>query len=117
MDALSKKDRQALQRSIRFIEHFQVMMGPTVSASMIKAFLSVALEEGKPLSDYAAACGVNLSTTSRHFMDLSDRSRSKGEGHMLIQRQRNPTNEREVLMSLSGQGKLMRRLVLETMGC
>jgi hypothetical protein len=33
----------------------------------------------------------------------------------MILRQRNPMNEREVLMSLSGKRKLMRRLVLETL--
>ncbi len=93
------------------------MMGPTVPSQVIQAFLAVALDEGKAVSDYAAALGSNLSTASRHFMDLSDRSRNKAEGHMMIVRQRNPMNEREVLMSLSGQGKLMRRLVLETMGC
>lgn len=90
-------------------------MGPTVPSQVIQAFLAVALEEGRPMHEYAAILGSNLSTTSRHFMDLSDRDRAKREGHMMVVRQRNPLNEREVLMSLSSQGKLMRRLVLETL--
>ena len=116
MDTLSPQEREALQRLFRALRHFRAMMGPTVPSQVIQAFLAVALEEGKPISDYAALLGSNISTASRHFMDLSDRNRTKGEGHMMVVRQRNPMNEREVLMSLSGQGNLMRRLVLETMG-
>lgn len=117
MDTLSSQEREALQRLFRALRHFRAMMGPTVPTQVVQAFLAVALEEDKPLHEYAAELGTNLSTASRHFMDLGDRNRWKGEGHMLIQRQRNPMNEREVLMSLSGQGKLMRRLLIETLGC
>ena len=115
MDQMTSEERDVLQRLYRIIRHFRAMMGPNVPSQVIQAFLAIALDEGKPLSEYAATLGSNLSTTSRHLMDLSDRSRTKGEGHMMILRQRNPMNEREVLMSLSGQGKLMRRLVLETL--
>ena len=115
MDTLTQAEHQALQRLFRAVKHFRAMMGPAVPSQVIQAFLAVALDEGRPLHEYATALGSNLSTVSRHFMDLSDRNRTKGEGHMMVLRQRNPMNEREVLMSLSGQGKLMRRLVLETL--
>src|SRR5690606_8324173 len=66
---------------------------------------------GQPLHEYAARLGSKMSTTSRHFMDLAERNRRKGDGHKLIERRDNPLNEREKLTTLSAQGKLMRRAV------
>jgi DNA-binding MarR family transcriptional regulator len=116
MHDLSPEEREALQRLYRALSHLRAMMGPTVPSQVIMAYLAVALEEGCTLSDYANRLGTNLSTASRHFMDLAERNRRKEAGFMLILRRDNPLNEREKLMTLSGQGKLMRRLVLETLG-
>lgn len=116
MNTLSPQERDALQRLYRAIKHFRAQMGPKVPSQIIQAYLAVALEEGKPLNHYATQLEANLSTASRHFMDLADRNRYKEDGHRLILRRDNPMNEREKLMTLSGQGKLMRKLVLETLG-
>jgi len=82
MDTLSPQEREALQRLFRALRHFRAMMGPTVPTQVVQAFLAVALEEDKPLHEYAEELGTNLSTASRHFMDLGERNRMKGEGHM-----------------------------------
>lgn len=116
MDTLSPQEREALQGLYRTLGHFRAMMGPKVPSQVIMAYLAVALEEGQPLNEYASRLGSRMSTTSRHFMDLAERNRHKGDGHKLIERRDNPLNEREKLMTLSAQGKLMRRLVLETLG-
>lgn len=116
MDTLSPQERDALQRLYRALGHLRAQMGPTVPSQIIQAYLAVVLDEGKPLNHYATQLGANISTASRHFMDLADRNRYKEDGHKLILRRDNPTNEREKLMTLSGEGKLMRRLVLETLG-
>lgn len=115
MNTLSPAEHAALQRLYRAISHFRSHMGPTVPSQVIQAFLAVALDEGRPLNEYASRLGANQSTASRHFMDLADRNRYKGDGHKLIMRRDNPMNEREKLMTLTGQGKLMRQLVLETL--
>ena len=53
MDTLSPQEREALQRLFRALRHFRAMMGPTVPTQVVQAFLAVALEEDKPLHEYA----------------------------------------------------------------
>jgi DNA-binding MarR family transcriptional regulator len=115
MHDLSPEELEVLKRLYRTIRHFREMMGSTVPSQIIQAFLAVALDEGRALHVYAHQLGARSATASRHFMDLADRNRYKEDGHKLILRQDNPFNEREKLMTLTPHGKLMRRLVVETL--
>lgn len=114
MDALADSERDALLRLYRAIRHFRAMLGPTVPAPVIQAYLAVALNEGRPLKEYAARMELNLSSVSRHLAGLSGRPSWRGPELSLVTRNTNPADEREKLIALSPQGKLMRRLIVET---
>ena len=115
MDTLSPTERQALERFARALKHLRNMMGKNVSSQVLQAYLTVALEEGKSINEYATMLGASPTTASRHIMDLSDKRRSKLDGFRLLYRRDNPLDERMKVVTLSQHGKLMRQLVLETL--
>jgi len=115
MDTLSPDERDALERFSRALKHLRTIMGRNVPSQIIQAYLVVALDEGRPVNEYATILGASQTTASRHLMDLSDRRRSRQEGFKLLYRRDNPLDEREKLVTLSPHGKAMRQLVLETL--
>ncbi|MEJ7935858.1 hypothetical protein WG907_16585 [Sphingobium sp. AN558] len=116
MDTLSSAEREALERFARALRHLRTIMGRNVPSQIVQAYLAVALEEGKPVNEYANLLGASMTTASRHLMDLAERNRYKREGFRLLYRQGNPLDEREKLITLSQHGRAMRQLVLETLG-
>jgi DNA-binding MarR family transcriptional regulator len=112
---MSPAEREALERFSRALKHLRNMMGRNVSSQILQAYLAVALDEGKPVNEYASILGASATTASRHLMDLADRKRCRREGFKLLYRRDNPLDEREKLITLSQHGKLMRQLVLETL--
>lgn len=115
MDMLSPDEREALERFSRALKHLRTIMGRNVPSQIIQAYLTVALDEGKPVNEYATILGSSMTTASRHLMDLADRNRYRKEGFRLLYKQGNPDDDREKLISLSPHGKAMRQLVLETL--
>ena len=53
-------------------------------------FLQVALNEGASLTELCEAVGMKKSTASRYLLDLSDKTRSGGQGYGLVTRETDP---------------------------
>lgn len=116
MDTMSPIEREALERFSLALKHLRALMGRNVPSQIIQAYLAVALDEGRPVNEYANRLGASASTASRHLMDLAERNRYKQAGFHLLYRSDNPLDEREKIITLSQHGKVMRQLVLETIG-
>lgn len=115
MHTMSSAERDALERFARALKHLRAIMGRNVPSQIIQAYLTVALDEGKPVNEYATILGASMTTASRHLTDLADRNRYKQEGFRLLYKEENPFDVREKLITLSQHGKAMRQLVLETL--
>ena len=84
---LSDEVRQAAKALRLAIEPF-VAMNPTIPASYIISFLTVAEKEGLPVSEYANEVGIYKAVMTRHLLDLGERDRHGGEGMNVIEQRR-----------------------------
>ncbi|MBR0937550.1 hypothetical protein [Bradyrhizobium jicamae] len=80
---LSDEARQAAKALRLAIEPF-VAANPTIPASYIISFLTVAEKEGRPVNEYANEVGIYKAVMTRHLLDLGERSRNGGEGMNVI---------------------------------
>jgi hypothetical protein len=84
---LSEETRQAAKALRLALEPF-VAMNPTIPASYIISFLTVAENEGQPVSEYAREVGVYKAVMTRHLLDLGERDRRGAEGMNVIEQRR-----------------------------
>jgi DNA-binding MarR family transcriptional regulator len=84
---LSDETRQAAKALRLALEPF-VALNPTMPASYIISFLSVAEKEGRPVSEYANEVGLFKAVMTRHLLDLGERDRRGEEGMNIIEQRR-----------------------------
>jgi DNA-binding MarR family transcriptional regulator len=84
---LSDETRQAAKALRLAIEPF-VELNPTIPASYIISFLTVAEKEGRPVSEYANEVGVYKAVMTRHLLDLGERDRRGEEGMNIVEQKR-----------------------------
>jgi DNA-binding MarR family transcriptional regulator len=84
---LSDEVRQAAKALRLALEPF-VALNPTMPASYIISFLTVAEKEGRAVSEYANEVGLYKAVMTRHLLDLGERDRRGGEGMMIIEQRR-----------------------------
>jgi DNA-binding MarR family transcriptional regulator len=77
----------------------------TMPLQYVRAFLLVAMDEGKGVSTYAQRAGVSNSVMSRHLLDIGERNRYMEEGFGLVFSKPNPSNLRESCIYLTPKGK------------
>jgi DNA-binding MarR family transcriptional regulator len=65
-----------------------VALNPTIPASYIISFLTVAEKEGLPVSEYAREVGVYKAVMTRHLLDLGERDRRGEEGMNIVEQRR-----------------------------
>jgi DNA-binding MarR family transcriptional regulator len=103
------KDQNVTEVSIkkldRALRQAQASIDPNVPTQMVRAFLTVGLNEGKTLSEIAEILGTNISTASRQLLDLGDRNRKMEPGYELINRQADPMNLRVNRYTLTPKGR------------
>lgn len=95
---------RSLEKAIR---ELRTAIDPNVPTQVIHAFLMVAQNEGQTLSTYANRLGTNISTASRHFLDLGDHNRKLEKGYMLFDRKVDPKNLRINRYFLTTKGRLL----------
>jgi hypothetical protein len=88
---LKADEERRLRALVHILEYFQAHE-PQIPASMIEAFLLVALNEGCSLRDIVELSGKPQSTISRHILDLGERNRRMGPGLGLVAWRIAPTN-------------------------
>jgi len=87
----------------------------TLPVQMLRAFIAVATNEGKSVSDLADLVGANLSTMSRHLLDLGQFNRKKEPGHGLIEPKQDPMNLRVKNYVLTPKGKLVLKNIMNAL--
>lgn len=90
---LSDETRQAAKALRLALEPF-VALNPTIPASYIISFLTVAEKEGRPVSEYANEVGVYKAVMTRHLLDLGERDRRGAEGMNVIEQRRDKVDLR-----------------------
>lgn len=113
---LTDSDKLTLQRLEKALRELRTAIDPNVPTQVIQAFVVVAQNEGQTLSAYAAQIGTNVSTASRHFLDLGERNRKMEKGYMLIDRRVDPSNLRINRYFLTTRGRLLLKSLIDTMG-
>jgi len=84
---LSDDTRQAAKALRLALEPF-VALNPTIPASYIISFLTVAEKEGRPVGEYANEVCIYKAVMTRHLLDLGERDRDGGEGMNIIEQRR-----------------------------
>ncbi|WP_292632631.1 MULTISPECIES: hypothetical protein [unclassified Novosphingobium] len=104
---LTDAESTTLRNLEKAIRELRTAIDPNVPTQVVHAFLMVAQDEGQTLSTYAHQLGTNISTASRHFLDLGDQNRKLEKGYMLIDRKADPRNLRINRYFLTTKGRLL----------
>lgn len=108
------EEAKELRKLIKAIQQF-TLLNPKMSAQTILAFLHVAVDEGKSLSDYVAASRLPQSTISRQLNDLGRLNRDREEGLMLVDDRFAPESLKEKQKFLTPKGKELVKRVLKAL--
>lgn len=110
-----KNDDTAMRKFDRALTQVRTSIDATVPTQLVQAFVTVGLNEGKTLSELADMLGANLSTASRHLLDLGERNRKKEPGYGLVESRQDPMNLRQKHYTLTPKGKLLFRSIQQIM--
>ena len=110
---LKPDEERRLRALVHILDYFEDH-APQIPASMIEAFLLVALNEGCSLRDVVKMSGKPQSTMSRHLLDLGERNRKMEPGLGLVAWRIAPDELRrkEYFLTPKGRG-LLRRILSE----
>ncbi len=103
----TEDDLTAVKRLERAMRQVRTSIDPLVPTQVVQAFLAVAANEGKTLTELAEILGTNISTASRQMLDLGERNRKMEPGYQLIDRQIDPMNLRTNRYTLTTKGRLL----------
>jgi DNA-binding MarR family transcriptional regulator len=110
---LQADEERRLRALVHILEYFQDHE-PQIPASMIEAFLLVALNESCSLRDIVELSGKPQSTVSRHLLDLGERNRKMEPGLGLVAWRIAPDELRRKEYTLTPKGRsLLRRILSE----
>jgi DNA-binding MarR family transcriptional regulator len=82
-----------------------VAIRQTMPMQYVRAFLLVALDEGKGVTEYARQAGVGQTVMSRHLLDLGDKARDGSPGFGLVTLRQDPMNLRRHQCMLTDKGR------------
>lgn len=87
----------------------------TLPGHYMRAFMLVALDEGKGVMEYSTQSGVTQSVMSRHLLDLGDKDRLGGPGYGLVTSRQDPMNLRRHQVILTDKGRALAGSILRSM--
>jgi DNA-binding MarR family transcriptional regulator len=108
LELLEPDEERKLRTLVHVLDHFDA-----APASMIEAFLLVAMNEGCSLKDVVEMSGKPQSTVSRHLLDLGDRNRQGEPGLGLVAWRIAPDELRRKEYTLTAKGRALLRRILE----
>jgi len=88
---------------------------PNLPASYIRAFLAVAKDPGRTVSDYARVCGVGNGPMSMRLNDLGETNRYHLPGYGLLESRPDPMDRRYTIVKLSLKGEAFARRIASAM--
>lgn len=112
---MTEQEIKAVTKVDRLLGEFRSSIDPNIPAQMLQTFMAVAMNEGKSLTEYAELVSANLSTASRHMLELGDRNRRLEAGYGLVVRTPDPMNLRQNAYTLSRKGKLLLANIVKIM--
>lgn len=87
----------------------------TLPMQYVRAFLLVALNEGRGVMEYAKEAGVAQSVMSRHLSDLGYKDRNGGPGYGLLTMRMDPLNLRRHQVMLTDKGRAISGAIVRAM--
>ena len=112
---MTEDEFRSARRADRLLSQFRTSIDPNIPAQMLQTFMTVAMNEGKSLTEIASLVSSNISTTSRHLLELGERNRRMEPGFNLVERRADPMNLRQNSYTLTSKGKLLLAAVIKTM--
>jgi DNA-binding MarR family transcriptional regulator len=92
---LSPEEKEHIRALLAALELFREIRS-TMPLQYVIAYLRVALEEGKGVTEYGKEVGVSQAVMSRHLLDIGDRNRYMTEGFGLITKRPDPMELRKL---------------------
>lgn len=105
----------AARKADRLLNQFRSSIDPNIPAQMLQTFMAVAMNEGKSLTEIADLVSANMSTASRHLLELGERNRRLEAGYGLVTRTPDPMNLRQNSYTLTAKGRLLLANVIKIM--
>ena len=112
---MTDKDLSAAKKVDLLLRQFRTSIDPNIPAQMLQTFMTVAMNEGKSLTEIAALCSSNISTASRHLLELGARNRRMEPGYGLVDRTTEPMNLRQNAYTLTAKGRLLLDAIIKIM--
>lgn len=112
---MTDQELKAVRKVDTLLSQFRSSIDPNIPAQMLQTFMAVAMNEGKSLTEIAEVVSANLSTASRHLLELGDRNRRMEPGYGLVARNPDPMNLRQNAYSLTAKGKLLLANIIKIM--
>lgn len=112
--SLPEDDKSALAQAVAVMDLFAELR-QTMPLQYVRAFLLVALDEGRGVGEYAEKAGVSMTVMSRHLLDIGDRNRHKEEGFGLVTQRPDPMELRKHQAMLTPKGKALAHKIIRAL--
>lgn len=112
---MTEKEMLSARKVDRLLSQFRTSIDPNIPAQMLQTFMTVAMNEGKSLTEIAELVSANMSTASRHLLELGSRNRRMEPGYNLVARTPDPMNLRQNSYTLTAKGRLLLANVIKIM--
>lgn len=103
---LSEEERAAMRALFLALKPFRDI-NASMPLSYVTAFLLVAMEEGKGVSEYASKVDISPTVMTRNLLDIGDRNRQREEGYGLITQERDLFDLRKHNAKVTSKGKAL----------
>jgi DNA-binding MarR family transcriptional regulator len=114
MRSVPHNDHKAASAFLRALDAFTGERN-AIPTQYIRAFLLIALDEGKTVGEYAIKSGVSPSVMSRHVLDIGEFRRTKQPGLGLVYSKPNVMNLREHNVFLTDKGRALLHKIVRHM--
>jgi DNA-binding MarR family transcriptional regulator len=111
---LSKDEQLALRRCLSVVESFRTIRR-IMPLQHAYAFLLVASEEGRSVTEYAKRAGVTQAVMTRILSALGSRRRGRQAGYDLVQQAPEPEDARTTQTFLTPKGKAFKHEIVRMM--
>lgn len=98
--------RRSVRKLLTILASIQDV-NPFMPLPEVAAFLYVAINEGKSLTEISQIAGAKQSSMSRYLLDLSEKVRGGGAGYSLVRRETDPNELRRNLYTLTPKGRAL----------
>jgi DNA-binding MarR family transcriptional regulator len=115
LDGFATNDGQiALRKCLLFMDSFRALRR-VMPLQEAYAFLLVASEEGRGVSEYAKCAGVTQAVMTRILFALGSKGRGRRAGYSLVKQARHPKDSRITQTFLTVKGKAFKRGIVRLM--